>query len=233
MTHPDDEYGEIIRRALHAEADAVMPGGDGLDRIRTRITEREVRRYGALHGDLRAWFRSVLAQLADLRFAGWLTETWMRSAVTVGVALIAVGLAVSAPQTLDRITSTGNRDTAPGNDPGGSTSISEGSQAGSGAPAPRPSDDRPGAAPGASITPTSPLAAGSDDCPSSEPMPMTGTGTRPATTPSCPRSPTPTPPTSPSTPTEPAPSVEPSTTPQPAPAPETTSGVDGAQEEAG
>ena len=36
---PDDELGELLRRALHAEADSVEPSSDGLEIIRTRIDE--------------------------------------------------------------------------------------------------------------------------------------------------------------------------------------------------
>ena len=36
MTDPEAEYGERLRRALHAAADGVVPSGDGLERIRTR-----------------------------------------------------------------------------------------------------------------------------------------------------------------------------------------------------
>ena len=37
MTEPEAEYGERLRRALHAAADSVVPSGDGLERIRSRI----------------------------------------------------------------------------------------------------------------------------------------------------------------------------------------------------
>ncbi|MEV4459622.1 hypothetical protein [Microbispora sp. NPDC049633] len=40
---PDDEYGELLRRALRAEADAVVPSPDGLEIIRTRIDQRGLR----------------------------------------------------------------------------------------------------------------------------------------------------------------------------------------------
>ena len=40
---PDDEYGESLRRALRAEADAVVPSPDGLEIIRRRIDQRGLR----------------------------------------------------------------------------------------------------------------------------------------------------------------------------------------------
>ncbi|MEN3536579.1 hypothetical protein AAH991_15800 [Microbispora sp. ZYX-F-249] len=40
---PDDEYGEVLRRALRAEADAVVPSPDGLEIIRRRIDQRGLR----------------------------------------------------------------------------------------------------------------------------------------------------------------------------------------------
>jgi hypothetical protein len=38
-TDPLDAYGDALRRALHAEADAVAPSPDGLDRIRARAAQ--------------------------------------------------------------------------------------------------------------------------------------------------------------------------------------------------
>lgn len=40
---PDDEYGELLRRALRAEADSVVPSPDGLEIIRRRIDQRGLR----------------------------------------------------------------------------------------------------------------------------------------------------------------------------------------------
>ncbi|GAB3161267.1 hypothetical protein [Microbispora hainanensis] len=40
---PDDEYGELLRRALRAEADSVVPSPDGLEIIRGRIDQRGLR----------------------------------------------------------------------------------------------------------------------------------------------------------------------------------------------
>ncbi|MFB4266885.1 hypothetical protein [Nonomuraea sp. GTA35] len=43
MTQPPDEYGDLLRRALRAEADAVVPSPEGLEIIRARISRRGVR----------------------------------------------------------------------------------------------------------------------------------------------------------------------------------------------
>ncbi|TQS30109.1 hypothetical protein [Microbispora sp. KK1-11] len=40
---PDDEYGELLRRALRAEADSVVPSPEGLEIIRGRIDQRGLR----------------------------------------------------------------------------------------------------------------------------------------------------------------------------------------------
>ena len=37
MTERDREFGEFVRRSLHAAAESVMISQDGLDRIRTRL----------------------------------------------------------------------------------------------------------------------------------------------------------------------------------------------------
>ncbi|MCF6469563.1 hypothetical protein FAF44_14350 [Nonomuraea sp. MG754425] len=43
MTQPPDEHGDLLRRALRAEADAVVPSPEGLEIIRARISRRGVR----------------------------------------------------------------------------------------------------------------------------------------------------------------------------------------------
>ncbi|MEU4403797.1 hypothetical protein AB0F88_04680 [Streptosporangium sp. NPDC023963] len=44
MTDSPDEYGELLRRALSAEANSVVPSPDGLEVIRGRIERRGIRR---------------------------------------------------------------------------------------------------------------------------------------------------------------------------------------------
>ena len=43
MTEPEPDYGERLRRALHAAADSVVPSEDGLERIRSRIAHEPAR----------------------------------------------------------------------------------------------------------------------------------------------------------------------------------------------
>ncbi|MEU4831152.1 hypothetical protein [Streptosporangium sp. NPDC023615] len=43
MTDSPDEYGELLRRALSAEANSVVPSPDGLEIIRARIERRGIR----------------------------------------------------------------------------------------------------------------------------------------------------------------------------------------------
>ncbi len=68
MTDPEAEYGERLRRALHAAADSVAPSGDGLERIRSRIAhERAPDSFVLFIGWLRSVVSDVRAGLPDLR----------------------------------------------------------------------------------------------------------------------------------------------------------------------
>lgn len=80
MTDPLDAYGDALRRALHAEADAVVPAADGLERIRARIDERQ-RRFG--------W--------------AWFTENWGRPAVALGAAMFIAAVALLSTPALHAI----------------------------------------------------------------------------------------------------------------------------------
>ncbi|MFG1696388.1 hypothetical protein [Nonomuraea sp. NPDC049309] len=62
MTQPPDEYGDLLRRALRAEADAVVPSPDGLEIIRARIERRSVRRL--------FWWRAGAAAAGAVLVAG-------------------------------------------------------------------------------------------------------------------------------------------------------------------
>lgn len=68
MTEPEAEYGDRLRRALHAAADGVVPSGDGLERIRHRIAQEQSRDSLAL---LLGWLKSSLLDfrylIGDLR----------------------------------------------------------------------------------------------------------------------------------------------------------------------
>ncbi|TYK48158.1 hypothetical protein [Actinomadura decatromicini] len=90
-TDPDDEHGEILRRALHAEAETVNPAGDGLERIRARVAEGDGRRLGR--------FGLARYGLGFDRF----TVNWARPILAVAAAVAIAGLGVTAPQTIDLI----------------------------------------------------------------------------------------------------------------------------------
>ncbi|MEV4802211.1 hypothetical protein AB0K18_19535 [Nonomuraea sp. NPDC049421] len=62
MTQPPDEYGDLLRRALRAEADAVVPSPDGLEIIRARIERRGVRNL--------FWWRAGAAAASAVLVAG-------------------------------------------------------------------------------------------------------------------------------------------------------------------
>jgi hypothetical protein len=64
MTQPfDDEHGDRLRRALHAEAEAVTPSAEGLERIRSKIDQRHERRFGFLSVP---WSRPLAAVTAAI-----------------------------------------------------------------------------------------------------------------------------------------------------------------------
>ncbi|NKZ05015.1 hypothetical protein [Actinomadura latina] len=103
-TDPHDEHGEILRRALHAEADSVNPAGDGLERIRARIADGQSRRFGLglLFGH---------ARFGVDRF----TVGWARPVLAVAAAVLIAALGVTAPQTMNLIQQTvGNNGPAGG-----------------------------------------------------------------------------------------------------------------------
>ncbi|WP_052424325.1 hypothetical protein [Nonomuraea candida] len=62
MTQPPDEYGDLLRRALRAEADAVVPSPDGLEVIRARIERRGARNL--------FWWRAGAAAASAVLVAG-------------------------------------------------------------------------------------------------------------------------------------------------------------------
>ena len=68
MTEPETEYGERLRRALRAAADGVVPSGDGLERIRSRIAHEPARdTFGLLLGWLRSLAADVRSSMPDIR----------------------------------------------------------------------------------------------------------------------------------------------------------------------
>jgi hypothetical protein len=198
MTDPLDAYGDALRRALHAEADSVVPSADGLERIRTRINERQ-RRFG--------W--------------AWFTENWGRPAIALGAAMFIAAVALLSTPALHAIegitagdsnsADTGGPDHSVTNGPnipgqpgqpgqpypGGSTSgeptsspsPQESPRVGTPACAPPPSSGpSPSSTPaarsgqGACTTPPPAVATSPPDTPTSEPPEPTPTENSPAST---------------------------------------------------
>jgi len=214
-TDPHDEHGEILRRALHAEADSVNPAGDGLERIRARIADGRGRRFGL--------GRFGAARFGLDRFA----VNWARPVLAVAAAVVIAALGVTAPQTIDLIQQTvgnngpsgggqnntdGDRTDAQGNpefpDPASPGSSASGSSSAS-------SPGSPSSTPGLSSCRIPPPAGAVSASPGATDSPA------PATTP-CPSETPTTAPTSPpvTTPTSPPTSDKPTDTPTQAPSSE-------------
>jgi hypothetical protein len=85
MTEPFDEYGERLRRVLHAEAEAVTPSPEGLEHIRAKIAKKRERRFGT-----------------------WFALPWLRPLAAVAAAIVIAGLAVSATPALKTFVQTGH-----------------------------------------------------------------------------------------------------------------------------
>jgi hypothetical protein len=85
MTEPFDEYGDRLRRVLHTEAEAVTPSPEGLEQIRTKITNRRERRLGL-----------------------WYALPWLRPLAAVGAAVCLSVVAVSATPALKNFVQTGH-----------------------------------------------------------------------------------------------------------------------------
>lgn len=155
MTEPFDEYGDRLRRALHAEAGAVVPSPEGLEQIRTKIGER-----------------------ADRRFVTWLAAPWLRPLAAAAAAACLAIVAVSATPALKTFVQTGHFNSGTRHD-GGTTGI-DGKYTGGavvppGSPRPGPvAPPRPAAV--ASTTPGAHVVTG-HKCPSGEtPVGTPGTG---------------------------------------------------------
>lgn len=85
--NPGDDFAEVLRRALHAEAESVMPAPDALDRIRARTAAKP-----RWSGFLADWSKPLLAAAA---------------AVVMGAAAFSGG-----PAAIERITSVGQNSKA-------------------------------------------------------------------------------------------------------------------------
>ncbi|MFD0899843.1 hypothetical protein [Actinomadura sediminis] len=234
-TDPHDEHGEVLRRALHAEAESVIPSDDGLDRIRARIAAESGRRHG------------FLGRFAPARFgAGGLTVGWARPVLAVAAAVAIAGFGVTAgPQTIDLI-----QHTVTGGGPsGGGGGDSDGDRTGANPPPVAPGDPS-SPAPTTSATPSTSEDAGA---PSSSPglsscvIPRGGAAATPGTpTPSttptpgapsgtpCPGGRTPTTsPTDPAPTTPPPPASPPEPSGEPTPTPSDTASTTKKEQDAG
>ncbi|WP_285694862.1 hypothetical protein [Actinomadura sp. NBRC 104412] len=211
-TDPHDEHGDILRRALHAEADKVIPGADGLEKIRARIEERSRPRFG--------W--------------DWFTVNAARPIVAVAVAVVVTCVGVTAPQAIEFIQSTANH--GPSGDDGGGSA--HGSDATRGLPPDvrptgptRPSGEgdpstagspSPAASPGTEACGAQPPATAASPSPSGAPEAGASGQAAPPSQPCPATTPPPTPPTStspdPGVPTDPDPDqpTDPPTTEAPA-----------------
>lgn len=97
MTDPFDEHAERLRRALHAEADAVMPSMDALDDIRTRIAQGH----------------------RPQRPPVWMTVPWVRPLGAVAAAAAAAAIALAAPPMIGSIIANPAGSHQAGEGPGG------------------------------------------------------------------------------------------------------------------
>ncbi|HEY1619219.1 MAG TPA: hypothetical protein VGG25_16475 [Streptosporangiaceae bacterium] len=128
MSAPDYDYGDVLRRALHAAAESVDPSAEGLERIRERIAPPSLLSfalvagwYADLSGRAMAWARPVGESLVDLF---WVTVdrfrpagpgqarsryAWLRPAAAMGTAIFVVAAGAFAVMTLPQaISSSGS-----------------------------------------------------------------------------------------------------------------------------
>ncbi|MGI5226922.1 hypothetical protein [Actinoallomurus sp. CA-142502] len=107
MTQPfDDEHGDRLRRALHAEAEAVTPSAEGLERIRAKINQRHERRF-------------VVFSFAS---------PWLRPLAAVAAAVAVCVVALSVTPGLANFVQTGHFSPDSGNDKGNSAATNGHSQ---------------------------------------------------------------------------------------------------------
>lgn len=176
MTEFPDEYGEILRRAMRAEADSVVPSPDGLEIIRNRIGQR------------------------GLRGIFW----WRVAASAVGAVLVAASIVMVVPGLREQatpppqgITNIGNETDAPeGESTSRPPSVRPPEVSSTGAVNPPPASAQPSpaapsrATPSATASTPTPTPSKTRECPSPTPDKDAATGTKcPSATPT----PTPTP----------------------------------------
>ncbi|TDC92733.1 hypothetical protein [Actinomadura sp. 7K507] len=215
-TDPHDEHGEILRRALNAEADSVNPAGDGLERIRARVADGSGRRFG-------------LGRFGPARFGfGFdrFTVNWARPVLAVAAAVAIAGLGVTAPQTIDLIQQSVGSNGSAGGERDHAAGDHTGTQGDPASPGPSTPGGSTSGSPSTSETPNSSSSPGLSSCgiqpPPESPTIAASPGSEPtgaATPKPCPSgstsqapTTTPTPPTS-TTPDPGKPTQEPSSPP--------------------
>lgn len=106
MTQPfDDEHGDRLRRALHAEAEAVTPSAEGLERIRAKINQRHER-----------------------RFVVSLSAPWLRPLAAAAAAVVVCVVALSVTPGLANFVQTGHFSPDSGSNKGNSSATDGHSQ---------------------------------------------------------------------------------------------------------
>jgi hypothetical protein len=107
MTQPfDDEHGDRLRRALHAEAEAVTPSAEGLERIHAKINQRDERRFGVFS----------------------LSAPWLRPLAAVAAAAVVCVVALSVTPGLANFVQTGHFSPDSGSSKGNSAATNGHSQ---------------------------------------------------------------------------------------------------------
>ena len=94
MTDPEAEYGERIRRALHAAADGVVPSTDGLERIRAKIAQKPARDRLGLGMFLGLGLLTSAARERLRASGGWLRPV----AATAGAMLVLAAAILGVPE---------------------------------------------------------------------------------------------------------------------------------------
>ncbi|WP_214108924.1 hypothetical protein [Acrocarpospora catenulata] len=194
MTIPPDEYGDVLRRALRAEADSVVPSPAGLDIIRERIENRGMRGFNGLRGLI--WWRIGAAVAVAAMVAGTIVMVvpGLRDRVGTEIGL----LRDTTPGQLPEIGATNQPAPAPTDEivivtasPSVAGEVPP-RAAQTTAPSPTPSAGSPDPCATPSVTPTvvEPDATGDDDCPPGEapasptPSPKPSASDSPSATPS-------------------------------------------------
>lgn len=93
MTEPFDEYDDRLRLVLNAEADAVVPSAEGLEKIRARIDESRERRL-------------------------WYVRPWLRPLAALSAAIVMAVIAVPATDVFKNFVQTGHLSTQADQGPG-------------------------------------------------------------------------------------------------------------------